>query len=455
MRLWLALVLFALAVLANHGAAAQGQSEAYDQGAADWRDLQTWVDSQTGDRRAGVDYWAANRNQPNHKTCGDAANDYTTGDKVAFIAGCQEAKRRLDPIDVRRADTRYRAGFSDAAKQLPFQSDAAPAPAATGEECRNRYNAATGQISYGCEPPKPPAAPSATIGADYRAALSTWLERHKRYPEEARQRGEEGRAVLRFRVDRYGRVINYSVVSSTGFADLDSAVEQMMRGATLPPFPPSMPQPEIEVSVTVGFGLQTDAAIPVPQLATSGDPLLDVEHRKVVERASNACNPQIMGVNKPYMCPDGPDALVAKWEANRLAGTVNFRDFILDKEEMAQARIGEYGVGKAIWIRGVYVRAADSMDYLVAPGQISPMAYGRDMDSDTAIPLLIDEKLTDREDRAALLTCREKYPPETFTGCSVLLSGFVQKCTIKMKLTNASHDAICIQVGGVTVDPRS
>jgi protein TonB len=102
--------------------------------------------------------------------------------------------------------------------------------------------------------PAPASAP--TISPDYRTLLSGWLESHKRYPEEARQRGEEGRAVLRFRVDRYGRVLSYSVVSSTGFGDLDAAVEAMMRGATLPPFPPSMTEPEIEVSVAIRFGLQ-------------------------------------------------------------------------------------------------------------------------------------------------------------------------------------------------------
>jgi len=101
--------------------------------------------------------------------------------------------------------------------------------------------------------PSPPPAP--TISPDYRTILSSWLQTHKRYPEEARQRGEEGRAVLRFRVDRSGRVLDYSVVSSTGFADLDAAVGSMMRGAMLPSFPPSMTEPEIEVSVTIRFGL--------------------------------------------------------------------------------------------------------------------------------------------------------------------------------------------------------
>jgi protein TonB len=99
-------------------------------------------------------------------------------------------------------------------------------------------------------------APAPTISPDYRTLLSGWLESHKRYPEDARQRGEEGRAVLRFRVDRNGRVLDYTVVGSTGYADLDAAVESMMRGATLPPFPASMTAPEIEVSVTIRFGLK-------------------------------------------------------------------------------------------------------------------------------------------------------------------------------------------------------
>jgi hypothetical protein len=51
-----------------------------------------------------------------------------------------------------------------------------------------------------------------TITTEYRALLAAWFETHKRYPEAARQRGEEGRAVLRFRVDRSGRVLNYAVI---------------------------------------------------------------------------------------------------------------------------------------------------------------------------------------------------------------------------------------------------
>jgi len=104
--------------------------------------------------------------------------------------------------------------------------------------------------------PVPAPQPSAEASAGYKGLLSAWLESHKRYPDAARQRGEEGRTVLRFSVERNGRVIDYAVTSSSGYPDLDQAVEQMMRGATLPPFPAGMPQPRMEVSVTIRFSLR-------------------------------------------------------------------------------------------------------------------------------------------------------------------------------------------------------
>ena len=103
--------------------------------------------------------------------------------------------------------------------------------------------------------PAPMPRPAPVVSGNYRAALSAWLESHKRYPDSARQRGEEGRAVLRFRVDRSGRVLNYALASSTGYADLDAAIDAMMRGATLPPFPADMMSSDVEVSVTVRFSL--------------------------------------------------------------------------------------------------------------------------------------------------------------------------------------------------------
>ena len=100
----------------------------------------------------------------------------------------------------------------------------------------------------------PARAPAPDSTASYQAIISAWLESHKRYPESARERGEEGRAVLRFRIDRSGRVLDYSY-ASTGYADLDAGLDEMMRGAQLPPFPPGMTATRIEASVTMRFSL--------------------------------------------------------------------------------------------------------------------------------------------------------------------------------------------------------
>ena len=82
------------------------------------------------------------------------------------------------------------------------------------------------------------------------------MNSHKRYPESAREHGEQGRAVLHFVVERNGRVTEFAVIKSSGYPDLDAGIEEMMRGATLPPFPADMPQSSISVSLSIRFSLE-------------------------------------------------------------------------------------------------------------------------------------------------------------------------------------------------------
>ena len=112
-------------------------SAAYAQGVADWDALQAWFNAQSGDRRAGADYWAANRNVLNHGSCAAAAGNYS-GNEMLFEAGCQDAKGKLDLIDQRRADQDYRTGFSDKAKGLPLSSEPAT-PQARADGGSDRY----------------------------------------------------------------------------------------------------------------------------------------------------------------------------------------------------------------------------------------------------------------------------------------------------------------------------
>ena len=93
------------------------------------------------------------------------------------------------------------------------------------------------------------------ISADWRQALSAWLAAHKAYPEAARQRGEQGMVQLRFTVDRSGHVTEVAVARGSGSVILDAAATAMLSHATVPAFPASMSQDNINVTVQVRFTL--------------------------------------------------------------------------------------------------------------------------------------------------------------------------------------------------------
>jgi periplasmic protein TonB len=147
------------------------------------------------------------------------------------------------PLPARRAPPRA------AAVPLPRPTRSAPAGPAPSE-------APQAQTAPQAAPTAPASAPPAPIAPGWRSALSAWLEAHKTYPAEARRRGDEGRATVRFTVERDGQVVAVQLVSGTGSAILDDAVERMLRGARLPAFPPGMEQTEVTVTVQIGYRMQ-------------------------------------------------------------------------------------------------------------------------------------------------------------------------------------------------------
>jgi len=86
--------------------------------------------------------------------------------------------------------------------------------------------------------------------------LGSWLATHKRYPERARLRGDEGTVGIRFTVDAAGRVLELTVVHSSGSTLLDDAAREMLAGQRVPPFPPSMTLAQTVVPVNIRFQLE-------------------------------------------------------------------------------------------------------------------------------------------------------------------------------------------------------
>ena len=102
-----------------------------------------------------------------------------------------------------------------------------------------------------------PARPVRVIEGGIEAELAAWRAARNVVvciPADAVRDGARV-ASWRERVDRSGRVLDHTVLSGSGYADLDAGVDEMMRGAQLPPFPAGMTASQIEVSVKILFSL--------------------------------------------------------------------------------------------------------------------------------------------------------------------------------------------------------
>jgi len=113
------------------------------------------------------------------------------------------------------------------------------------------------------EEPPTPAKPALQKGgaphvaSEWERNLTRHLQKFKRYPSSAQSHGEEGLVLLRFSVDRNGRVLSHDIAQSSGHPDLDAEVMSMIeRAQPLPPFPVSMAEAELDqLVVPIRFSL--------------------------------------------------------------------------------------------------------------------------------------------------------------------------------------------------------
>lgn len=106
--------------------------------------------------------------------------------------------------------------------------------------------------------PHTPQPPSSAV-VSWQGKLLTHLKRHQRYSMNARRQRLEGAPVVRFTMDRSGKVLHWQVVQSSGHALLDRDAEEMLRRANpLPKPPPEYVEGRdtFELSVPVEFSLR-------------------------------------------------------------------------------------------------------------------------------------------------------------------------------------------------------
>ena len=106
------------------------------------------------------------------------------------------------------------------------------------------------------EVPVVPAPTAAAVSGTWRSALASWLQSHKRYPDEARRQREEGQVTIRFTVGRDGQLADAQIVRGSGSDSLDRAALATLRDGRAPPFPADMPQQQVTTTVTIRYRLE-------------------------------------------------------------------------------------------------------------------------------------------------------------------------------------------------------
>ncbi|KXX65561.1 energy transducer TonB [Marichromatium gracile] len=92
---------------------------------------------------------------------------------------------------------------------------------------------------------------------NYYGKLAHWLDRHKRYPRQARRLRQQGRVEISFTIDRQGRLVAHRIVSSSGHPLLDAEVKAMLQRANPMPRPPAeIARDRLTIQVPIDFALR-------------------------------------------------------------------------------------------------------------------------------------------------------------------------------------------------------
>ncbi len=105
-------------------------------------------------------------------------------------------------------------------------------------------------------PTPPPPRQSSASQETYLSKIIAHLDRFKTYPASAKRFNLQGVTIVRFQMDRAGRVLGYRIVKSSGRPVLDQEVQALMvRAQPLPPIPQDWPQQQLDLEVPVSFTL--------------------------------------------------------------------------------------------------------------------------------------------------------------------------------------------------------
>lgn len=94
---------------------------------------------------------------------------------------------------------------------------------------------------------------AAKVGADWANGLAAYWQRHRFYPRQAAENGEDGTVQVELVVNRLGKVESVEISRRSGSPWLDMAALSTWRNAQLAPFPAQNTDPWITMTLTINY----------------------------------------------------------------------------------------------------------------------------------------------------------------------------------------------------------
>jgi protein TonB len=86
----------------------------------------------------------------------------------------------------------------------------------------------------------------------YESQLLAWLQRHKKYPNLARRRGQQGIVILEFVINAEGKLLSHKIIQASAHTALNTAVVKMIKQASpMPPVPQELHRKRDQFSYTI------------------------------------------------------------------------------------------------------------------------------------------------------------------------------------------------------------
>lgn len=147
---------------------------------------------------------------------------------------------RIDPVDRSQAKT---------SAELPSPTTATPVPSVPPPSTVAKRPASRPAVS-------PPSPRQAELRQEYLESLRRLIARNRRYPLPARRAGRQGTAVVKFTIERTGRLRHSDLLRSSGQPLLDRAALATVESVgTFPPLPDELDEDRLTCELPIEFSL--------------------------------------------------------------------------------------------------------------------------------------------------------------------------------------------------------